>query len=71
MSDELQQQWVPVEQRLPDRGQPVLVCYECGVRIAEIGWLPVGDDDYWRVPGVGTYKTRLVTHWMHLPELPS
>ena len=61
--------WTPVSERLPDEGKTVLVCYRCGGRFVELGRLRHGEDA-WVVPGAGTYKTKLVTHWMPLPEPP-
>jgi len=61
--------WIPVDERLPDRGVWVLVCYECGWKRVEVGKLRQGNDA-WMIPGAGTYNTKLVTHWMPLPEVP-
>jgi hypothetical protein len=60
-------EWIPVSERLPEEGKSVLVCYRSGWSRVEIG---LRRDDRWAVPGAGTYRTKLVTHWMPLPEVP-
>ena len=60
--------WIPVNERLPELYQPVLVCVEMigkgrmyGVdyRLDNITWAKSGE--FWKLQ---------VTHWMPLPEPP-
>ena len=55
--------WVPTEERLPERFQPVIVCRKGGK--VETGWRDV--NDWWRVYGT---RVKTVTHWKPLPEAP-
>ena len=59
--------WISVEDALPPRFEPVLVCrrWRRGNRVVEQGIRDV--DDRWKVYGT---KTGGVTHWMPLPEPP-
>ena len=63
--EEVQQmQWIPVEERLPEEKQRVIVrCERVGT---SVGWILWGN---WMTdigPGAGK-----VTHWMPLPPLPT
>ena len=57
------QEWIPVEERLPEEKQRVIVrCERVGT---SVGWILWGN---WMTdigPGAGK-----VTHWMHLPKSP-
>lgn len=58
--------WIRVEDRLPERFEPVLVCREKnGSTYVEQGYKDVGE--WWKVYGT---RTKQVTHWMPLPEPP-
>ena len=64
-------EWIPVEERLPERGQSVLTIVqyrECPAEIA-IGERASDLDGSWYGPAGYVYKFR-VTHWMPLPSLP-
>lgn len=63
----LRDQWISVEDRLPEGFRPVIVCREKvkGEYVVEQGYKDVGD--WWKVYGT---RTKKVTHWMALPELP-
>ena len=63
-------QWISVEDKLPDRFKPVIVCYTRGkgtlkaLRV-EQGYKDI--NDCWNVYGC---QTKSVTHWMPMPEPP-
>ncbi|MFR8002510.1 MAG: DUF551 domain-containing protein [Hydrogeniiclostridium sp.] len=58
--------WISVEERLPERFEPVLVCREKnGSPYVEQGYKDVGE--WWKVYGT---RTKQITHWMPLPEPP-
>ena len=60
-------EWVSVDDRLPDRFQPVIICREKnrGEYIVEQGMRDVGD--WWKVYGT---RTKKVLCWMPMPEPP-
>ena len=59
-------EWIRVEDELPLRFIPVLVCRKKGrVRLVQEGYREF--DGRWKVYGT---KTADVTHWMPLPEPP-
>ena len=55
--------WIRVEDRLPERFCPVIVCRKDGK--VEAGQKDVGD--WWRVYGT---RIKTVSYWMPLPEPP-
>ena len=55
--------WIRVENRLPERFCPVIVCRKDGK--VEAGQKDVGD--WWRVYGT---RIKTVSYWMPLPEPP-
>ena len=55
--------WISIEERLPERFQPVIVHRKNGV--VEQGLRDV--NDWWKVYGT---RTKNVTHWMSLPKAP-
>lgn len=55
--------WINVEDRLPERFVPVIVCREDG-RV-EQGYRDL--NGWWKVYGT---RTKHVTHWMPMPEPP-
>lgn len=58
--------WISVEDRLPERFEPVLVCREKnGSPYVEQGYKDVGE--WWKVYGT---RTKQVTHWMPIPNPP-
>ena len=59
----MEMEWISVNDRLPERMQPVIVCRDNGK--VEQGYRDVGD--WWKVYGT---RTKKVTHWMPLPEPP-
>ena len=63
----MEQQWIPVTERLPEDICPVLVAVE-GLNTAFHGWY---QDERWWAVGAGSRPfTQKVTHWMPLPEPP-
>lgn len=68
---ELEARWIPVEERLPEDGKPVLCATDVGVEVLWLGEQPrfwLSEQGYAfdnRDP-----KTANVTHWMPLPEPP-
>lgn len=62
-----QPKWISVEDRLPDRFKPVVVCreYEKGMPKVEQGYRD--DGNWWKVFGC---RVKSVTHWMPFPEPP-
>lgn len=60
--------WIPAEERLPKLFQPVIVCRKGkdGKPMVEAG--SMDHNGWWKVYGT---RTKTVTHWMPLPELPS
>lgn len=70
------QRWIPVEERLPDHNNAVLVyCANVvtGGHTAHIGSLDSGKFWFLRTqPGISSFPTAgwKVTHWMHLPDAP-
>ena len=57
------QEWISVEDRLPDvRENPVLVSYSGGV------WMAWRHKGWWELPSA--LRTNYVTHWMPLPKPP-
>ena len=63
----LRDQWISVEDMLPEGFRPVIVCREKvkGEYVVEQGYKDVGD--WWKVYST---RTKKVTHWMPLPEPP-
>lgn len=56
-------EWISVEDRLPDVGIDVLVCYRNECDVARYS-------DTYRCFFTGMYACENVTHWMPLPEPP-
>lgn len=69
------QEWISVEERLPEYGDKVLVCYTredyVGIGVLQKGFefMDEKDQDYWLWSGE-EYPLDEFTHWMHLPEPP-
>ena len=60
------QDWVSVDDRLPESGKEgVLIALMWGE--VDIGWC---EDGRWRSEFVNEYEDGEVTHWMPLPPLP-
>lgn len=59
--------WISVDDKLPDRFQPVIICREKnrGEYIVEQGMRDIGD--WWKVYGT---RTKKVLYWMPMPEPP-
>ena len=57
-------EWIPVTERLPEEGQPVLVTRIRG-REKRIEQAEKAEGDWWRVYGT---RTKKVEAWMPLPE---
>lgn len=61
------QEWISVNDRLPDAGAAVLICRpdrnNRGRQIVEQGYADV--NGWWRVYGT---RTKAVTHWMPMPR---
>lgn len=72
--------WIPVEERLPDRNEPVLVFCENitiqGGRTVHIGSCDkMAENHFWFLrtqPGVSSFPNHewKVTHWKHMPKGP-
>ena len=66
-------EWISVKDRLPEPEIRVLVAYGSE---AEIAWIDkIKSDQKWEVDYhscgcCASFVSRLVTHWMPLPELP-
>lgn len=63
-------QWISVEDKLPDRFKPVIVCYTRGkgtLKALRVEQGYKGFNDCWNVYGC---QTKSVTHWMPMPEPP-
>ena len=58
--------WIPVTERLPERGERVL-CY-CRANIYEV--MKMRTDGDWVYDTNHVYMHSFVTHWMPLPEPP-
>lgn len=66
MSETTKPGWISVKDQLPERFKPVLICREKnGKPYVEQGYKDVCE--WWKVYGT---RTKQVTHWMPLPELP-
>lgn len=66
LEQQLQSQWIPVSERLPDDQQRVIV--KCKEYPTVIGWLMHGD---WHTDFGCMYNNRYdVTHWQPLPKPP-
>jgi len=60
--------WISVEERLPERNEPVLVVDESGVNVGSYSPML---DDWWSLQGDRMAPGPQVTHWMPLPEPPA
>ena len=60
----LQDDWIPVSERLPDVGQDVIFCDE---KWTEEGWLRA-DGDWWQFRWSTVRGKEEVTAWMPLPD---
>lgn len=66
MSD---QEWISVEDRLPEDRIDVLVCMNGGKEVAVItGVAFIGDNGNWF--DYHNFQLRSITHWQPLPEPP-
>jgi len=65
---EAERRWIPVSERLPKRGQPVLVLTKGeGIMIDKlVPDMPTPDGVMWWMNNLSYF----VAHWMPLPELP-
>jgi hypothetical protein len=67
-----ERRWIPVEERLPDDGNDVLVRYRYGHRTVCVVAYRVSGNDCWTMSAGDCFdfSDEQTTHWMPLPEPP-
>lgn len=70
MRNVLPHQWIPVEERLPEEGQEVLLYDANSVRHYVIGWRRKKGDNksQWALSN-GFVEDKDITHWLSIPKL--
>ena len=62
--------WIPCAERLPDDDVRVLIVHECDIYVGWYDSSAYGDEGGW-VSDDGMPLEYEVTHWAHLPEVPT
>lgn len=67
--------WISVSEQKPNNKDKVIVNCEHGITMAEYTKFDNGNEMWWAVLSIGTYKdsggANQVTHWLPLPSTPS
>lgn len=65
-ASQFQQEWIPVEKRLPEEDEDYLVTDENAIIVAQF----VKSGNRWDFFGLDFWRSNDVTHWMPLPPQP-